>query len=693
MANDMYIQGVPKGKIIRDAVHGDIFVEDKFLRIIDTPEFQRMRRIKQLSVANIVFPSANHSRFSHSLGCFHVMKQIIAHFDIIFQKMGIEISTQDKDTALLAALLHDIGHGPFSHAFEDIHPIGVPQVTHEEWTSRIINCNSGTIYKQIESTFGEGTAERVSELIEKQRGVKSSEEKYIIQTIDLFSVLSSLISSQLDADRLDYLVRDAYNCGVSFGKVDIQRIISAFSLTVYDNQYYVCVPEKYLDDIEAYLLARYHMQSVVYYHDLKVQMEQIIQKIFARAQTLYGEKKLPDGPPALDTLFSSKDLQVEDYIRVDDSTFWCAFQSWSHSSDIELADYCLTILNRQKLCKVNALNNSSAAYCGFKKDFCKLLREHGYLQYTEENLVESPFWIEKRFNFSAYKPKKENIWIQTVAGFVVDISEHSKIIQSDDEATKDIVFLSDNERVWLNRRILNSLPISDIDGFKKGLDELIHNYDIRNTIEIEKKYHFNDETVFKDVLSYFTQRQEEYLIADAPIFEQVDTYFDTPDKDIEALKATLRVRQKADCFEITIKCPTPAQIKEDGQNERFEFCRTISKNSLSGEDAFIAEHLPALGSKIAELRKTLTISNRRTIINITGKKSEAKFEMAFDRVEYEDEHGHKAKDYQVEIELKSDYIHRVNLKMLTDDLERHISKLESSTESKYKRGLAMLSAN
>lgn len=161
----------------------------------------------------------------------------------------------------------------------------------------------------------------------------------LLEKIDIFSVLSSLISSQLDADRLDYLVRDAYNCGVSFGKIDIQRIISALSLTVYDNQYYVCVPEKYIGDIEDYLLARYHMQSVVYYHDMKVQMEQIIQKIFSRAQKLHEENKLPNCPPALDTLFSSHNLQVEDYIRIDDSTFWCAFQSWSESPDVELSDY------------------------------------------------------------------------------------------------------------------------------------------------------------------------------------------------------------------------------------------------------------------------------------------------------------------------------------------------------------------
>ena len=434
MTNNVYMHGIPKGKIIRDAVHGDIFVEDKFLKIIDTPEFQRMRRIKQLSVANIVFPSADHTRFSHSLGCFYVMKQIIAHFDSIFGKMGIEVSKQDKDIALLAALLHDIGHGPFSHAFEDIHPKGAAQVSHETWTSRIITCHSGTIYKQIEETFGKGTAEKVSEL-----------------------------------------------------------------------------------------------------------------------------------------------------------------------------------------------------------------------------------------------------------------SQQSKIVQLRDDAADEAVFLSDNERVWINRRILETLPLSNMTEFQKALDELIHNYDIRNTIEIEKKYHFSDEAVFQDVLAYLKTRDDVYSFDKSPAFEQVDSYYDTPDKLVESAKSTLRIRHKDCNYEITIKCPTPVQIKDNGQNERFEFCHPISSNSLSGEEAFIVEHVPSLKDKTSELKNTLTIINKREIINILAQKSEAKFEMAFDHVTYQDDSGHKAYDYQIEIELKSDYIHRVNLKMLTDDLERKVSKLESSTESKYKRGLTKLS--
>lgn len=211
----------------------------------------------------------------------------------------------------------------------------------------------------------------------------------------------------------------------------------------------------------------------------------------------------------------------------------------------------------------------------------------------------------------------------------------------------------------------------------------IQNYPL--VLQVIKKY------VFQDVLAYLKTRDDVYSFDKSPAFEQVDSYYDTPDKLVESAKSTLRIRHKDCNYEITIKCPTPVQIKDNGQNERFEFCHPISSNSLSGEEAFIVEHVPSLKDKTSELKNTLTIINKREIINILAKKSEAKFEMAFDHVTYQDDSGHKAYDYQIEIELKSDYIHRVNLKMLTDDLEREVSKLESSTESKYKRGLTKLS--
>lgn len=469
------------GKIIRDAIHSDIFIENKFLQVIDTPEFQRLRRIKQLSVANIVFPSADHTRFSHSIGCFFVMKQLIAHFKNIFNELGIPIQKEDEDIALLAALLHDIGHGPFSHAFEEIYPKCTPQISHEEWTTRIIMNESGTLNQAIETTFGQGTAKKVSELIRKQREVKKSENIYTATHIDLFTVLSSLISSQLDADRLDYLVRDAYGCGVSFGKIDISRIISSFSITVHNNNYVVCIPEKYLDDIETYLFARYHMQSVVYYHDMKVQMEQVIVKIFRRAQALYQEHKLTHYPSNLEKLFENTDIQIEDYIKVDDTTLWCAFQEWEDSSDPILSKLCRTILYRQKSKKINALDNSMMAYKNLRDDFCKLLTKYNYSM-DEQQLCDSVFWLDKKYDFSAYKKKKENIWILKGDGTIEDISKCSRLLQTED----DQVLLSERERVWINYPVLKSLSIDHMSSFIEEVNMLINNYDIRNTIEIEK---------------------------------------------------------------------------------------------------------------------------------------------------------------------------------------------------------------
>ncbi|MEG1760790.1 MAG: HD domain-containing protein [Hydrogenoanaerobacterium sp.] len=675
-----------KGKIIRDAVHGDIFILNRFLKVIDTPEFQRLRRIKQLSVANIVFPSADHTRFSHSIGCFFVMEKIIIHFETIFAKIGIPISQEDKDIALLAALLHDIGHGPFSHAFEEIHPKAEKNISHEDWTALIITAKDGAVRKQIENEFGVGVPQKVADLIQKQRSAKN-ETKTALEKIDLFSVLSSLISSQLDADRLDYLVRDAFHTGVPFGRIDISRIITALSITVYQNKYYVCVPEKFIDDIEAYLLARYHMQSAVYFHNLKVQMEQIIHQIFRRAYELFQKNKLMYCPQAIKTYFSEDEVTVKDYIRLDDSTFWCAFQDWADlpdKCDEQLSSLCKTILNREKATKVDVLDHSDEAYRSFKRDICELFTRYGH-KLNEEKLENSYFWIEQLNEFSAYKQKKENIWIQKSNGLVVDLAECSKIVHQDD---KKPVFMSEQHIIWINYNVLKKLAIPFTDDLISDLQKLINNYDIRHNIEIEKKYHFSDNKIFEDVLSYLLL-QEQYKCECGNPKEQIDYYYDTSEHMLNEIGSTLRVREKCGRYEITIKTKTPVSTEDNGQNERFEFQHEIKENSLIGQEDFIVKHLPKIIENKDELAIKMSIKNKRKPTVIKDKN--AIFEMVFDDLTYINANGNEAKDYQIEIELKSDYVHRVNLKMLTDDLENKVHGLVSSSQSKYERGLELTS--
>lgn len=674
------IASSPRGKIIRDAIHGDIFVPDKFLAIIDTPEFQRLRRIKQLSIANSVFPSADHTRFSHCLGTFYIMTLMIEHFEKNFREMGIKITEEEKEISLLAALLHDIGHGPFSHAFENIHPDSKKNISHEEWTNKIILSKGSSINAAIIKNFGPKADEKTASLISKQCEAKSM-DKYGLERIDLFSVLSSLISSQLDADRLDYLLRDSIHCGVNFGKIDIERIISSMQITVYKNKYFVCIPEKFLQDIESYLLARYQMQKVVYYHDFKIQIEQLIKQIFSRAYSLYNTGKLNFCPHAITKLFTNN-LTVKDYITLDDSTFICSFQEWSLCDDKILSVLCKTFLNREKSNKINALDNSDHILNMFKNDICKLFNKY---QYEISNLQNEHFWIENKTGFSAYKIKKDNIWMLRNNGTVVDLSQISKIIKKIDK--EEIIWKDNRNILFINYNILKEMPIVNVDNLLSELKCLISNYDIRKTIEIEKKYYFNNLEIFDKTIEYI-KSQEVFQYCIGELKNQVDYYYDTINNDLRKRQCTLRIRKIDNKYELTIKKPVFENIELSTQSERFEFQKQIENDKLDNGKEFILEHLDFLSS-IENLQISLIIKNERKPIIL--KKGKIEFEMVFDQVQYKNSYGKSVNDFQIEIELKSDYQHRVNLKMLTDDIENSVNGLIVSNTSKYLRGLELLS--
>lgn len=660
-----------KGKIIRDGVHGDIFVPEEFIKVIDTTEFQRLRRIKQLSVASTVFPSAEHTRFSHSLGTFYIMSCIIQHFDEVLCEQGISIEKSEKNIALLAALLHDLGHGPFSHAFENIYKENNKCINHEEWTTRIIENSDGEIFKTLEENFGDGTSSKVADLIKKQRKIKKQKSDEFTK-VDLFGVLSSLISSQLDADRMDYLLRDSMGAGVTFGKIDIERIIKSMQLTAYQDKYYVCVPEKFLPDIENYLLARYHMNDAVYYHDLKVEMEQIINKIFKRAEQLKRDGKLEFCSKPLNKMFSDELLNVGEYILLDDYKVIAAFQEWRSSEDVILANLCSVFLDRNKLKKLDLI--SADKFQQFKNDICDLLKQNNCL------IDENYFFIESEKKYSAYKPNKENIWIERKNGTVIDISKLSKIVCGENE---NPIWDKKEYSVFINLALLEKINFDKIQIIRPKLDVIVENYNVRNNIEIEKKYYVVDENVFEKV-EKFMSKQDGIKLESKEAKRQIDQYYDTKDFILKRTQKTLRIRQNDNRFEMTIKTKTESNVEE---NERYEYSKMLEKNNIQCEDSkkFIQKYLEL---DVKNLNLSLEIENNRKRFILNEKKME--YEMVFDRVKYK-KGADVQDDLQIEIELKSAYYHRVALKRLTDLLEKEISGLEVAKVSKYQRGLELLS--
>jgi HD superfamily phosphohydrolase len=240
-------------KFFRDPLHGYIEVDRRFLKIIDSPLFQRLRKIKQLAFTDFVYHGAEHSRFGHSLGTYHLAS-------ILSNKLKIK-DKNIRDEFCLAALLHDIGHPPCSHAFESVLENVYSESDHEDYTEAII------LHTEI--------GEMISALgLDKNAVVKMIRGKYIDQP--RYSFLNSLISSELDIDRLDFLLRDSYYCGVPYGNYDLDRLL--LSLKVRRRE--IVVEEKGRHSVESFLLSRFSMYTQVYTHHTRRAFDLMLKMIF-----------------------------------------------------------------------------------------------------------------------------------------------------------------------------------------------------------------------------------------------------------------------------------------------------------------------------------------------------------------------------------------------------------------------------
>jgi len=301
-----------KLKIINDPVHG--FIKIPYEIIFDIMEhrcFQRLRRISQTGLLSLIFPGATHTRFHHAIGAMHLMFNAL---EILKQK-GVKISTEEEKGAMLAVLLHDVGHGPFSHALENI----LMDNWHHEKLSLLL-------MEQLNEEFsGELTI-----------AIQMFQGKYHRK------FFNQLISSQLDVDRLDYLKRDSFYTGVSEGNINTQRILS--TLNVLDDE--LVLDEKGIYSIEHYLVARMFMYWQVYYHKAAVLAENLLIKIMNRAKTLVSQNVKVEASENLKYFLyreSSTEATEEDiarFMELDDTDVLQAIKSWKNHDDFVLSYLC-----------------------------------------------------------------------------------------------------------------------------------------------------------------------------------------------------------------------------------------------------------------------------------------------------------------------------------------------------------------
>ena len=382
-----------KLKIINDPIYGFIHIPSSLVfDIIEHPYFQRLRRINQMGLSYLVFPGAKHTRFEHVLGCVFLMQKTVE----MLRFKGIQISEKEAEGLYIAILLHDIGHGPFSHAME--HSI-VEGISHEEISLRFMQELNKVFNGKLDTAIAifQGTYPR----------------KFMHQ----------LISGQLDMDRADYLKRDSFYTGVAEGNINSERLISM--LNVRNDE--LVVEEKGLYSVEKFLIARRLMYWQVYLHKTSVVAEQILIRLLKRAKELVQQGQELTMSTALAFFVKNKISKnnfsqevLEMFARLDDTDIISAMKEWQFHPDVVLSKLSKMLLNRDLL-KIKVRLND------FEEQKIKRLQKLSLAKGVEEKDIKYFVFTGVMTN-RAYNPGKEIIKILTKNGRVVDLTKTSEAI-------------------------------------------------------------------------------------------------------------------------------------------------------------------------------------------------------------------------------------------------------------------------
>ncbi|MGO3732120.1 MAG: HD domain-containing protein [Vagococcus sp.] len=450
----MYAQEeLPIEKVFRDPIHHYIHVEHQvILDLINAKEFQRLRRIKQLGTTSFTFHAAEHSRFGHSLGVYEITRRICNFFN---RNFSIEAYPEDgwddneRLVALCAALLHDVGHGPYSHTFE-----GIFDTNHEAFTVDIITSHKteiNQILKRVSPTFPEQVASVIR---------KDYPNPQVVQ----------LISSQIDADRMDYLLRDAYYTGTEYGTFDLVRILRV----IRPYKHGISFQMSGMHAVEDYIVSRYQMYMQIYFHPVSRGMEVILDHLLKRGKVLYKEDAhyFETHSPLL-IPFLKNDYTLDDYLKLDDGVLNTSFLSWVDHPDTILSDLAKRFLNRHPF--------KSVTFNDETENKLPILREHiekvGF-DVKNYSAINSSYDLPYDFYHPAENKHRTQIELMQADGALIELSQASDLVAALAGETKgdrrfyfpkemlaskenDPYTLFEEEIVSFNKQIHNGAIIND----------------------------------------------------------------------------------------------------------------------------------------------------------------------------------------------------------------------------------------
>ncbi len=303
---------------VRDPIHGNIALANAEVNVLDSKAYQRLRQIKQLGFSEFSFPGATHNRFLHSLGVCHLAGLAFDNIFANFQFSSVSNRKRLRQTLRLGALLHDIGHGPLSHASEEVMPslaslnVGIynkrdlppaqgAQANHEDYTIKFVTDSSLT--ETLKRNFSDIDPFHVACLIDKT--LKLDDSFFIEGGFDFRPILSQIVSSEMDVDRMDYLERDAYFCGTNYGKVELNWLLSNLTFHPKENKLHLALDRRALYTFDDFLLARHHMHLMVYFHHKSLIYEELLYRYFTSADRSF-----------------SVPSDIEEYIHCTDYALW-----------------------------------------------------------------------------------------------------------------------------------------------------------------------------------------------------------------------------------------------------------------------------------------------------------------------------------------------------------------------------------